>query len=84
MREARRMSQKNVEWVIGRLVTDEALRHQFLADPRRTLQELAGSGVELTMCELRALLSMDPRLLARLADAIDPRLQKSDLREGAS
>lgn len=78
------MSQRNVEWVIGRLVTDEALRHQFLADPRRTLQELTGGGVELTMCELRALLCIDPRLLARLADAIDPRLQKSDLREGAS
>ena len=78
------MSQKNVEWVIGRLVTDEALRHQFLADPRRTLEELTGSGVELTMCELRALLCIDPGLLARLADEIDPRLQKSDLREGAS
>ena len=76
------MSQRNVERVIGRLVTDERFRRGFAADPKGTLEELAQSGLELTWCELRALLSIDSRLVQRLADSIDPQLQKADLRGG--
>jgi hypothetical protein len=73
------MSQRNVEQVIGRLVTDEAFRHRFTEDPRGTLQGLAHCWGGLTESELSALVSIDPHLLARFADAIDPRLQKTDL-----
>lgn len=77
------MSQRNVERVIGKLVTDEAFRHRFAGDPRATLRELCESCVELTVSELQALVSIDPGLLERFADAIDPRLQKTDLQGGA-
>lgn len=76
------MSQRNVEKVIGRLVTDEAFRLEFARDPERLLSALDERGVELTDCELRGLRGMDPRMLAFFADAIDPCLQKSDLGAG--
>lgn len=74
------MSQINVERVIGLLVTDEAFRRRFQADPRATLEALTSNGMELTPCELGALLTIDSRLTSRFADALDPRLQKTDLR----
>jgi hypothetical protein len=73
------LSQPNVERVIGRLVTDEAFRSRFATDPCAVLRELAASGVELTWCEVRALVAIDQRAIARFAAAVDPRLQKSDL-----
>ena len=77
------MSQPNVERAIGLLATDEALRRRFEADPRTTLQQLMERGVELTWCEHQALASLDPDQLTRFAAAIDARLQKADLRQGA-
>ena len=77
--EAGGMTQANVERVIGRLVTDEGFRRRFVADPAGTLRELAESGVELTCCEQRALGCIDPTELARFAEVVDPRLQKTDL-----
>jgi len=73
------MSQRNVERVIGRLVTDEAFRRQFAVDPRLTLSLVTAAGVELNDCELRALATIDPEALGRFTAAIDPRIQKSDL-----
>ena len=77
------MSQPCVERVIGLLATDEALRRRFSADPRRALDEMIERGIELTACEQYSLASLDPHDLARFADAIDARLQKSDLQRGA-
>lgn len=74
------MSQVNVERVIGQLVTDEGFRRRFAQDPGAMLQELQQSGVQLNPCETYALLRIDVRALARCARAIDPTLQKSDLR----
>lgn len=73
------MSQRNVERVIGRLVTDEAFRRRFSRDPADTLRSLTDIGIDLTVCELQALVAIDPGLVTRFADAIDPRLQKTDL-----
>ncbi len=73
------MSQSNVERVIGLLATDEALRRRFTESPQAALRGLIERGVELTPCEFYALVSIDPRRLARFADALDPRLQKTDL-----
>jgi hypothetical protein len=73
------MSQIHVERVIGLLVTDEAFRRRFTEDPHAAIEQLAETGVRLTECERHALTSLDPEKIARLADAIDPRLQKSDL-----
>ena len=76
------MSQCSVERVVGRLLTDEAFRRRFTEDPVAAIREIVGRGVELTSLEIQALASIDPRQAARFADAIDPRIQKCDLRGG--
>jgi len=74
------MSQKCVELIFGRLATDEELRLEFRRDPLGTLGKLAACGVELTKAERDALLATDGALFERLAETIDPRLQKASLR----
>ena len=76
------MSQRNVEQVIGRLVTDEGFRRRFAEGPRAALEELVAGGLELNPCELRALVALDPQRVARFAEALDPRIQKCDLHGG--
>jgi len=73
------MTQRNVEQVIGRIVTDEGFRRRFEEKPFEALFEIVASGVELTTLELSALAAMDPALVARFADALDPRIQKAGL-----
>jgi hypothetical protein len=73
------MSQQNVERLIGRMVTDHALRRRFEEKPLEALFEIVASGVELTTVELQALASMDPAVVARFAEALDPRIQKVEL-----
>ncbi|MCM3877325.1 MAG: Os1348 family NHLP clan protein [Thermoanaerobaculia bacterium] len=74
------MSQKCVEMIFGRLATDEELRREFRRDPQGTLGKLAACGVELTTAERDALLATNGALFERLAETIDPRLQKASLR----
>jgi len=78
------MSQLHVERIIGVLATDEGLRRRFTADPKGTLKELAERGIELTSFEMASLACLDPDKLERFARAIDERLQKIDLRRGAT
>jgi hypothetical protein len=66
------------------LATDEALRRRFIAKPKAALLELSERGMELTPCELGSLVSLDPLELARFAEAIDARLQKTDLQRGVT
>lgn len=70
------MSQRNVEIVIGRLVTDEAFRAMFIEDPASTLTQFTEWGYELTPLEIAALKAIEPGLWTRTAEQIDPRLQK--------
>ena len=70
------MSQRGVERVIGRLVTDEEFRRRFAEDPAALLREVAGCSLELTNLEIQALASIDLRRLDRLARTLDPRIQK--------
>jgi hypothetical protein len=75
-----RMSHANVERVIGRLATDEALRRRFELDPEAVLDELTiAGGLELSACERHALAGLDPDRLAEFAEALDARIQKADL-----
>lgn len=78
------MSQANVERVIGRLATDEAFRRRFAEDRPALLAELAAAGVELTGCERRALEGLDVSAAGRFAAALDPRIQKCDLKRFGS
>ena len=73
------MSQRNVERVIGKLVTDEAFRRHFASDARAALAGLDAEGIELNDCERHALASLDPQAVDRFTAEVDPRLQKTDL-----
>lgn len=70
------MSQKTVEHIIGRLATDEEIRLRFRTDPAATIAAAAGEAEALTSVEREALASIDADVLDRLADALDPRLQR--------
>ena len=70
------MAQRSIEILIGRLVTDEAFRHAFIADPAAALRRFVESGHELTSVEIDALTATQPAVWSRAADDIDPRLQK--------
>jgi hypothetical protein len=77
------MSQRSVERVVGKLVTDEAFRHRFAQDREAALREATASeGLELNTCERHAIAALDVEVLERLAQAIDPRLQKAEIGEG--
>ena len=74
------MSQKIVQMIIGRLVTDEEYRVRFLDDPRAFLLTLRDQGFELTRKEIDALIRTDPALWPEAADRIDADLQRSSMR----
>lgn len=74
------MTQRSIEMVIGRLVTDEEFRAAFLTDPQIALGELLERGTHLTHAEIAALIATDPALWARVAEQIDQRLQKASLK----
>jgi hypothetical protein len=74
------MSQKTVQLVIGRLVTDEDLRARFVERPRETLGELREQGFELTDDEIDALARSDTKMWPAIARRIHPRLQRCSLR----
>jgi hypothetical protein len=77
------MSQKNVEIIVGKLATDEDFRRLFRSDPDRTVRDLIERGTELTRSEAAALVVTDTRAFERVAEALDPRLQKASLKSGS-
>jgi aryl-alcohol dehydrogenase-like predicted oxidoreductase len=74
------MTQRSVEILIGKLLTDEELRESFQRNPQAALLQLRNQGLELSSLELQALSSMTPAEVGGLAEAIDPRLQRASLR----
>jgi len=69
-----------IEMLIGRLITDEQFRREFLEAPEGTLFSLCDQGLELSRIEISALVNTDPSLWARTASGLDPRLQKASLK----
>jgi hypothetical protein len=74
------VTQRSIEVVIGRLVTDEEFRQTFASDPQRALGELLERGTRLTPTEIAALVATDSTMWGRIAEQIDPRLQKASLK----
>jgi hypothetical protein len=74
------MSQRNVELLIGRLLTDEELRRQFLRTPVAVVDAFKRQGWELTDSEADALATTDARTFADLAERIPSRLRRCSLR----
>jgi len=75
------MSQRNVEIVIGKLVTDEALRWEFRRRPASALLRLAEHGLSLTTAEADAILGLDMPALEQFVNTLDERLQKVSLHD---
>lgn len=73
------MAHRTIEMLIGRLVTDEQFRTEFVANPEATLLSLRERGLELSPIEMAALVRTDPIVWTRAAEALDPRLQKAHL-----
>ncbi len=78
------MSQRSVEQVIGRLVSDEEFRRGFEASRETVLDELIFAGLWLTPLEHRALLDLELSTLKRFARRLDRRLRKIGARSETS
>lgn len=74
------MSQRAIEVIVGRLVTDEAFRTSFERDPLHALEELAMQGVCLTEIEIAALIGTRASLWGETGEQIHPHLHKANLR----
>ena len=74
------MAQRIIEMLIGRLITDEQFRQDFLQHPEHTLLGLCDRGLELSRTEIAALVETDRALWTRAAECVDPRLQKASLK----
>ena len=71
---------RNIEILIGRLVTDEDFRWAFKRDPRNTLLAAKSWGLSLSAVETNALLATDLSLWDRIACELDARLQKASFK----
>lgn len=74
------MTQRSVEIVVGRLVTDEEFRDAFRSDPHSALAQLLERGMHLTHAEIGALIGMPSDFWMLVAEQVDPRLQKANLK----
>lgn len=70
------MSQRNVEILVGKLVTDEECLGLFAHSPTAWLAREIESGIELTPVERQALACCDVRACERFASRLDPRIRK--------
>ena len=72
------MTHRNVETLIGRLVTDPGMRRRFSRDPIAALSEFREQGYELTLLEVEALAATDADAIRSFADALDRRIRRAD------
>jgi DNA-binding CsgD family transcriptional regulator len=70
------VSQRAVQSVIGRLITDGAFRRRFEERAGDCLARFGKRGVDLNKMEIAALIKTDPRLWSTIATLIDRRLQR--------
>ena len=73
------MSQRNVELLIGRLLTDEDLRGQFTRAPFETLAEFCEKGWDLSRGEIDAFTQTDADFWERAAARLPSRLRRCSL-----
>jgi hypothetical protein len=68
------MSQKAVESILGRLITDAEFRGKFFEQPALICRD---NGLDLTAVELDALLAIEPDLLTRMGLSLDSRIVRA-------
>ncbi len=71
------MSQKCVELLLGRILTDEDFRESFFPVRDFSFAMAAGHGLELTPIEKSALSRLEADRFDSVAKAIDPRISRS-------
>jgi hypothetical protein len=76
------MAQRTEQLIIGRILTDEEFRSDFLDQPIESLTSLRDTGFELTNVEIDALARTDRRVWTIGAEWIDTRLQRCRLSGG--
>jgi len=79
VRGKKKLAQRSVEILIGRLITDEAFRSAYCSDASGTTRQFIDCGYELTVIEITALASTHFDCWSRAATQLDPRLQKANL-----
>ena len=73
------MSQRDVERMLGRLLTDEGFRDDFFLEPTRACLTL---GIQLTPHELEALLRIPRSAFAVLGARLDDRICRFHIQRG--
>ena len=72
------MAQRNVQLIIGQILTDEEFRAAFVDWPVETLNTLRDRGLDLTDVEVDALARMDRRLWDCGAERVDRGFSAAD------
>lgn len=70
------MGQQAVERALGKLVTDEAFRKRFFANPETASWE---AGLQLSPMELDALSKLSHDALVQLGEVLDKRISRAPL-----
>lgn len=78
------MTHKNVERLLGRLLTDPDIRERFVAAPERLLDELRAQGYDLSKTELAALATLNSDPLRAFAAQLDRRIRRARRDESES
>lgn len=74
------MSQRSVELLIGRLLTDEEMRRRFMRKPSCIIEDFCRQGLELSPGEIEALTGTEATMWSDLASRIPSRLQRCSLK----
>jgi hypothetical protein len=72
-----KMSQRDVEKLLGKILTDDEFRSSFFPVGRHSFEFAASYGLELTAVERSALSSLRSRAFECLARSLDPRISRS-------
>ena len=70
------MSQRDVEKLLGKILTDDEFRESFFPVGRQSFEVAAMHGLELTAVERSALSSLRSRAFEFLARSLDPRISR--------